>query len=142
MLQTAAQVVANGYGNEHAKRELQQQISLHFYRLPQELSIYDAALKQHPEHKHKLLVQRLKFTGHFVETSMKFQRLGLLNPTKKQQAMINGAVQQIVLVVEALRQDGLFSNMERLKEDDHQLYLDLIGDSAHALYALKLMYND
>ena len=142
LLQTAAHVVANGYGNEHAARELQQQISLHFYRLPQELSIYDAALKKHPEHKHQLLIQRLKFTGHFVETSMKFQKLGLLTPTQRQQTMIDGAVKQIILVVEALRQDGVFSNIEKLKTDNHQLYLDLIGDSAHALYALKLMYSD
>jgi hypothetical protein len=68
--------------------------------------------------------------------------LGFYIPNESQQKMIVGGLNQLVLVVEALRQEGILQTMYNIKVVDEQLYLDLIGDSAHALYAMKLVSGD
>ena len=53
--------------------------------------------------------------------------------------MIRGAADQLALVVEALRQDGVFEQLDAIKQEDPQMYLDLLGDAGHAVYALDLI---
>ena len=137
LLQSAAFATARGFGNDKTKAEIQEQIELHFYRFPRELKIYDKLLKANPEYKIKLLVQRLKYVGHFLETAQKLSMLNLYRPSREQILMMQGAMDQLVLVI-ALHQDGAFQNLYNFKVNDPQLYRDIIGDSAHALYAMYL----
>jgi len=45
---------------------------------------------------------------------------------------------QLVLTIRALQQDGVYQSLYNLKANDPQLYRDILGDSAHALYAMYL----
>ena len=139
LLQGIAYAVARGFGGPRARPEIEAQVDLLFYRFPIELQIYDATLQAAPQHKIKLLVQRLKFVGHFLESSAKLHALGFYDPNQQQLAMIKGAADQLALVVQALRQEGVFDELEMIKESDTQMYLDLLGDAGHAVYALDLV---
>lgn len=138
LLQGTAYAVARGRSTDLATKAVQGQIPLHYWRLPQELKVYDEATSRAPQHARVLLVQRLKFLGHWLETAHKLAILGFHAPTPEQQKQMAGAAQQLALTVEALEQQGMFGAMDRLRSEEPQLYLDLIGDSAHALHALRI----
>ena len=139
LLQGISYAVARGFGGPKARPEIEAQIELLYYRFPIELQIYDSTLQAAPKHKRKLLVQRLKFVGHFIESTAKLHALGFYTPNDQQLAMIKGAADQLALVVQALRQEGVFEDLEQIKSQDPQMYLDLLGDAGHAVYALDLM---
>ena len=86
-----------------------------------------------------LLLQRLKFVGHFLETSAKLIALGEFPPRPEHQKMLLGAADQLTLTVEALRQENLFMNVSQSKRLTEQQKMDIIGDSSHALYGLELI---
>jgi hypothetical protein len=138
LLQGTAYAVARGRSTDLAFKAVQGQIPLHYWRLPQELRVYDEATARAPQHAQVLLVQRLKFLGHWLETAHKLAVLGFYAPTEEQKKQMSGAAQQLALTVEALEQQGVYGAMERLRTEDEQLYLDVIGDSAHALHALRI----
>ena len=95
-------------------------------------------MKSNPDYKVQLLVQRLKFVGHFLETAQKMSMLDLYVPNDAQIRLMKGAMDQLVLIVRALQQEGVFQNLYNYKVNNPQLYRDIIGDSAHALYAIYL----
>jgi hypothetical protein len=138
LLQGASYAVARGYGTPRDRKAVEVQVPLLFYRLPIELGIYDVAMKRNPKHRVRLLVQRMKFLGHFLETMGKMEAMGLYVPDEKQSQRLEGAAQNLVLTVEALKKTGTFDNMETLRQKDEQLYLDVVGDAAHALRGLRL----
>ncbi len=138
LLQGASYAVARGHGTPLDRKAVEAQVPLMFYRLPIELGIYDAALKQSPKHKIRLLVQRMKFLGHFLESMGKMEAMGLYVPDEKQTQLLEGAAQNLVLTVEALQKAGTFDNMETLRAKDEQLFLDVVGDSCHAVRGLEL----
>jgi len=138
LLQSAAYATARGFGNEQTKAELDTQIDLLFYRFPKELQLYDEIMKAQPEQKVRLLAQRLKFVGHFLETAQKLSILGLYKPNNQQIRLMQGAMDQLVLTIRALQQEGVYQSLYNLKANDPQLYRDILGDSAHALYAMYL----
>jgi hypothetical protein len=138
LLQGVSYAAARGFGNERTGAALQEQIGLHFYRMPRELEIYDDAMKRMPEHRVRLLVQRLKFVGHFLETTHRWVATGQLSPDKTQLAAMEGAARQLVLVVQALDEQKVYDSLDQLKAQDEQLYLDVVGDSSHALRGLEL----
>ena len=142
VLQGAAYAMARGFGNEATNAEIQTQIDLLFYRFPRELKIYDDLMKTQPDYTVKLLVQRLKFAGHFLESAQKMAMLGLYKPNEKQIRMMHGAMDQIVLITSALNKEGVYKDLYYLKVNDHQLYLDVLGDTCHALYAIRLFNGD
>ena len=138
LLQAGAYATARGFKNEQTLAELNTQIDLMFYRFPKELEIYDEYMKAQPDQKVRLLAQRLKFVGHFLENAQKMSMLGLYKPNNLQVRLMQGAMDQLVLTVRALQQSGVFNSLVNLKVHDPQLYRDIIGDSAHALYAMYL----
>ena len=138
LLQSAAYATARGFGNEQTRAELDIQIDLLFYRFPKELQIYDKIMKEQPEQKVRLLAQRLKFVGHFLESAQKMSLLELYKPNTLQIRLMQGAMDQLVLTIRALQQDGVYQSLYNLKANDPQLYRDILGDSAHALYAMYL----
>ena len=138
LLQAAAYATARGFKNDQTEAELKTQIDLMFYRFPKELEIYDEYMKAQPEQKVRLLVQRLKFVGHFLENAQKMSMMGLYKPNDLQVRLMQGAMDQLVLTVRALQQSGVYNSLYNIKANDPQLYRDVIGDSAHALYAMYL----
>ena len=121
-----------GLKNEQTVAELKTQIDLMFYRFPKELEIYDQYMKAQPDQKVRLLAQRLKFVGHFLENAQKMSMIGVYKPNNLQVRLMQGAMDQLVPTVRALQQSGVFNSLYNLKANDPQLYRDIIGDSAHA----------
>lgn len=138
LLQGAAYAVARGFGGDKDRTAIEAQVPLMFYRLPIELRIYDEALKRNPKHRTRLMVQRMKFLGHWLESVSKLQATGLFTPDDAQLRLIEGAAQNLALVVAALQGQGTFDTLPALKGTDEQLYLDVVGDSAHAVRGLEL----
>lgn len=138
LLQGASYAVARGFGGPKDRKAIEAQVLLLFYRLPIELAIYDDAMKRNPKFRTRLLVQRMKFLGHFLETTGKLQAMGMFVPDDEQLKKIEGAAQNLTLVVEALKKQGVFDNMEALRKQDEQLFLDVVGDSCHAVRGLEL----
>lgn len=138
LVQGVAYAVARGYGTPKDRKVVEGQVPLLFYRLPIELGIYDAALREHPEYKLKLTVQRMKFLGHWLETISKMHAMGLFVPDDAQLTQIEGAAQNLVVTVDNLKKQGAFDNLPAIRKKDEQIYLDIIGDSGHAVRGLEL----
>jgi hypothetical protein len=68
----------------------------------------------------------------------KLQILGFYTPDDAQLKLLEMAAQKLVVAVQALRDGGVLDGMEALRVKDEQLYLDVIGDSAHAIRGLEL----
>lgn len=138
IVQGAAYAVARGYGHPEDRKFIELQVPLLFYRLPVELRIYDDAMAKNSKFHIPLLEQRMKFLGHFLETMSKLQALGIFTPDDTQAAALEGAAQNLSLTVAALKKAKVFDHLPELRKADEQLYLDVVGDSAHAVRGLEL----
>ena len=138
LLQGVSYAVSRGYGSAKAREIVTAQVKLWFWRYPGELALYDDAVKNNRKYVLKLTVQRLKFLGHFLESMSRMGALGLYTPDDAQLELLEGAAQHLVLTVTSLKKLGAFEKLDKLKVEDHQLYLDLVGDSAHAVRGLEL----
>jgi hypothetical protein len=98
----------------------------------------DEAMKQYPEYRLQLVIQRLKFLGHMTESAHKLAAAGLLEPDESQARMLSAILDGVVETVRVLRESGVLTELPALRRQDEQLYLDVIGDSAHALHGLNL----
>lgn len=139
LLQGAAYAAARGFGTDKAKKSVEVQVPLWFYRLPVELEIYDKVTSRNPAKATVLLAQRLKFLGHFVESLGKMMAMGQYTATREQSNLLEGAVQNLTLTVEALHRNGSFDQLDALKTSDPQLFLDLVGDAAHAIRGVEIV---
>ncbi len=138
LVQGVAYAVARGFGTPKDRSVVEGQVPLLFYRLPIELKIYDQALHEHGDYKLKLTVQRMKFLGHWLETISKLQAMGLFVPDTTQLTAIEGAAQNLVVTVADLQKQGAFDHLDEIRAKDEQIYLDIIGDSAHSVRGLEL----
>lgn len=138
LLQGASYAVARGFGKPENRAYVAAQGPLMLYRLPGELRLYDEAMKRARDQRERLLVQRLKFLGHWLESMSKLRILGLFTPDDMQLKTIEGAAHNLALTVEELDKLGTFDRLEQLQKEDPQLYLDVIGDSSHAVRGLEL----
>ncbi len=138
LVQGASYAVGRGFGSTKTRKAIEVQVPLLFYRLPLELGQLDEVIKSAPKQKQRLLVQRLKFLGHWLETISKLQVMGFFVPDEAQLIAIEGAAQNLTVTVEQLDKAGVFANLEAIRAQDEQLYLDVIGDSAHAVRGLEL----
>lgn len=122
-------------------KRIDTQIAIHFYRLESERRQYDAAYQQAlntaPQYKPQILVQMLKFYGHWLETTAHFKEDLGWKPTAAQAIDINRAKAYLDVAVRLLEEAKAFENMKQLREKQYQLYLDLIGDSCHAARGLE-----
>lgn len=119
---------------------LEEQIDLLLYRLDGETKLYAELFKKYQNHaayRFIILLQQLKFLGHFVETANHLYRWGLWRPTAAQRIHIRNATKLTVMSIMLLHKLGWYDRIEALKKHSFQMYLDLLGDSAHALHALR-----
>lgn len=114
-------------------RDLDTLVQVLLYRLDAESKVYDAALAQAPQYKLQLNVQQLKFYGHWLETVAHLREDGLWPKTMRANAAVARARDRLSQAVASLRDAGVSNRMTELKTAMPQIYLDLIGDSCHAL---------
>lgn len=116
------------------------QIAVHFYRLESERRQYDAAYQQAvtraPQYKLPLLVQQVKFYGHWLETAGRFRDFGW-RPSPAQQQEVLRAKAYLDVAVRELERSQALEQMPTLQVQQPQVYLDLIGDSCHAAHGLE-----
>jgi hypothetical protein len=87
----------------------------------------------------KLRIQRLKFLGHFVETMHKLAAYGLLTDSPELRTALAQARGELATTVITIASKGWFGDaLSSIRAADEQAYLDLLGDSAHALRGLRL----
>ncbi len=120
---------------------LDTQIAIIFYRLESERPQYDAAYQQTlssmPQYKLQVLVQMVKFYGHWLETVAHFRDDLGWKPNEAQQIAINRAKAYLDFAVRGLEEAKAFSTMPQLAATQPQVYLDLVGDSCHAAHGLE-----
>ena len=138
LLQTAAYLTARGFGGEIEQQKLQAQVDLLFYRFPRELAIYDTAIAAAPTQELIITVQRLKFIGHWIESAYKMAVTGLFEPSVAQQSAMAESVGLLVETVANLKRLGALDNLNDIRVENEQLYLDIVGDSSHAIRGLDL----
>jgi hypothetical protein len=150
MLQGASFAVARGFGTDADRAVFDRQIPLLFWRYQSELDSYTKWMEREPQYRALLMMQRLKFLGHFLETVHKAIALGVFQPDEQQKLVMSDAVAQLVATVAVLQQTGIYEHLRNLSKPgaralyepelttNEQLYLDYLGDSAHALLALEL----
>ena len=117
------------------------QIAIHFYRLESERVQYEAAYQQAlggmPQFKLPILVQMVKFYGHWLETVAHFRDDLGFKPNEQQKLDLNRSKAFLDLAVRALEEEKAFERMPELKQSQKQVDLDLIGDSCHAAHGLE-----
>lgn len=122
-------------------KRVDDQIDILFYRLGSERRQYEAAFQQAvstaPQYKIVILVQQLKFYGHWLETLGRLKSDLKWKPSAQQQQQINVAKAMLDSTVRQLEAEKAFENMEQFKKSQPQVYLDLIGDSCHAAHGLE-----
>ncbi len=138
LFQGAAYAVGRGFGTDQDRATVVAEIPLLFWRLRDELAQIDAAIRIEPKLSPLFVEQRLKFLGHFLESTHKASAMGLWQPDEAQKAELAFALDQLVSTVDILQRMGLFDKLAGLREGQEQFYLDVVGDSAHALRGLDL----
>lgn len=138
LLQGTAYAIARGYGTAADRVAMQKQVPLWFHRLVGEVRVYDAALDASPQLRLRIAVQLMAFTGHFLESMHKLAAYGIFIPDEGQRRLMRFSAEQAAGCIVALEKIGAYANMEKIRDKDMQLYLDIVGDSAHALFALEL----
>lgn len=138
LLQGVAFAIARGFGTEADRIAIRKQIPIWFFRYGQEMAHYDRMLQANPQHAIRLAVQRMAFTGHFVESMHKLAAYGIYLPDAGQRELVLNAARQASKAIHTLRELKVLDHMTSLRKQDEQLYLDVVGDSAHALFGLEL----
>ena len=148
-LQGTAHALGRGFGESGDKARFQAQVDILFWRYQSELDTYTEMLQTQPRYRTLIMMQRLKFLGHFLETTHKLVILGQLQPDAEQERIMRDASIQLIATVAVLQQTGILANIHKLVEPDtpevypgvitnEQLYLDYLGDSAHGYRGLDL----
>ncbi len=113
---------------------LKKQVDILFYRLGSEQRQYEAALQQAPGYRLLILTQMVKFYGHFLETAGRLKVESGFKPDEEQLRSVERAKIYLDRAVRGLKEIKALESMEQLRKTQHQVYLDLIGDSCHATH--------
>jgi len=137
LLQGAAYAVARGFGGPESRSQIEQQMPVLYWRYGLELNTVDQAMKMRPDYRLILTEQKLKFIGHFLESGHKIAAMGLASP-QEAQPNLDKAMADLVVVVGQLSAGGILERVGELKPSQEQLYLDFVGDSAHAVRGIDM----
>ena len=138
LIQGVAYATARGYGKPEDRERMSAEVDALIFRIDIELNAVDQLIPQAPQYKSKLLAQRLKFLGHTLESVHKMAALGLVELDEPKKEALRRVRREIASTVQMIQAEGLFDQLEQVKKQDYQLYLDLVGDSAHAMRGLML----
>lgn len=138
LLQASHYVVARGFGSSTDAEKIQLQGRVLFYRFPIEIGIYGDLATRYPDKRLVLAAQQLKFVGHWLESAHRLAATGAIEVGPADQLVMARAADVLVDTVKDLKALGALDNLHELRGSNEQLYLDLVGDSAHALRGLEL----
>ena len=130
--------VARGFGHMRGHSLVEEQGPLALFRMQVELDQLDAAAKAQPTVAFQVHVQRLKLTGHTLETLHKMSAAGQLAQDQRTIKALDWVAGEVVRSVALLDGHKAFDQLDTIKAKDLQLYRDIVGDSCHALRGLKL----
>jgi len=136
MIQGVIHARIRGFGSASDDGPFEEQLNRLVYRYPIELKQIDAGRVSHPEFKVPLLVQRLKLTGHTLETMARIAASGA--PKAPTGTELTAYARDLAESVQLLEKSEVFKNLNTLRTKNEQLYLDVVGDSAHALRGLRI----
>jgi hypothetical protein len=112
---------------------LDTQVDVLLYRLASESRQYDAALTSTlPAHRLPVLIQMMKFYGHWLETLGRYRDETGWTPTPAQLQAVRQAGALLDGAVRRLDASGAWRDRKALKAVSPSLFLDLIGDTCHA----------
>lgn len=89
-------------------------------------------------HVELILSQSLKVLGHGLETWYRAVATGAVAPDEAARREVEAAVGRLATVVLLLEAQGVLGDLDGVRARAPQVYLDVVGDGAHALHALKL----
>jgi hypothetical protein len=138
LAQGAAYAVARGFGELEDRKTVEVSVDGWLRRLNFELKQIDAGLVSNPEYRLVLLIQRMKFLGHLVETLHKMAGMNLMRVDERVSSAAYFAEEQLLLTVMTLAEQGVFDNLSAINKKNEQMFFDVAGDAAHALRALQL----
>ena len=147
MIQGVAYSAARGFTGEGDVAALCAQKDLLDWRIDVELAAVDPHIASNGRPVQiVLLVQRMKFLGHTLETVHKIGALGLCELTDANVAASTRVANELVATVDALGKLGVFDDVAALRRDRtldqirgaEQVYLDVIGDAAHAVRGIDM----
>ncbi len=139
LLQGASYAVSRGFGTPEDRAAVVDALHVQAWRFPIELGIIDDMLVRVPKAKSLLLVQRLKMVGHHLETLQRGAAEGLLGPADKDIVdSVALAERELIAAAAAIVKSGAFDAMPEVRAANEQVFLDLIGDSAHAVHGIDL----
>jgi hypothetical protein len=154
LIQGVAHAVARGFGPEDGPTRVCAQRDLLVWRIDHELGTIDPILAgEHGKDRSiaiVLLDQRLKFVGHALESLAKMDAYGLCDWTEGDAKTMERLSVELVRTVNALESLGVFADLPSVRQDRaldpyrpnsggaEQVYLDLLGDSAHAVRGIDM----
>ena len=136
LIQGVSHARALGFGHKSMDGPFSHQLKLLAFRFPIEMAQIDNGRKTHPQFRDQLLVQRLKLAGHTLET---FARLAASSHQSAPTAAdLKAYADEVAESVGLLKSAGVFKRLNELQASNEQLYLDIVGDSAHALRGIRI----
>ncbi len=154
LIQGVAHAVARGFGPTDAKARMCAQRDLLRWRIDHELGTIDPILVQRSDDTALatlLLDQRMKFLGHAMETLGKIDAYGYCDFTEVDRAAWERLGVELARTVLTLDGIGVYRDLEAVRHDKRldpyrptsggaeQVYLDLLGDSAHAIRGIDMV---
>ena len=127
-----------GFGTDEDRTRFREDLRVVFWGYPRRLEGLERLRRGKPELSSKVDQQRFKFIGHFVELTYKLGALGVFKPSAEERKLMIRAVRELIEDVRRLSRKGVFDSLPGLRKADRQMYLDYVGDSAHALYGLEI----
>jgi hypothetical protein len=152
-VQGVAHAHARGFGADDDRALICEQQELMRWRIDHELGSIDPLLAQHGTTDKNvaivLLDQRLKFLGHYLETASKLGAYQLCEWTDADAKALKRAADELVRTVQALDGLGVYAlqavrsnrGLDPYRANSggaEQVYLDLLGDAAHAVRGIDL----
>lgn len=90
------------------------------------------------QHEEVILAQRLKLLGHGLETWLRAAAIGAVTLGPEERREVERALERLAATTLELERLSILAELDALRAREPQLYLDLVGDAAHALHALGL----
>jgi len=149
LLQGVVHAVGRGFGPDDGAQRVCKQLDLLLWRVDLELDAVDPSIASGERAMRVLLLeQRMKFLGHTLETVYKISATGVCPLTEAHQTELERVAVELARTVKALEDLGVFADLQAVRTDPklaeirrgggEQVYLDFIGDSAHAVRGIDL----
>ncbi len=140
MIQGVNHARLRGFGYASQDGPIRVQADLLTYRLPLELAQIDAGIAAHPDFRVALLIQRLKLTGHALETLARLSASGREDAPSAES--LRTLVDEVAKSVKLMDESNLLHDLKGIRLRDEQRYLDIVGDCSHALRGLKIVFGE